>query len=349
MRSGRGGNCLPDVPAKDAQREVTFSNVSTRMEHHLLGQLCALMCAVTWAFALVLFKQSTKHIPPLALNLFKNAVGLVLLLATVGILHVAGCDGFAVVRAHSWWKIGVLLLSGVIGIALADTIFFHALRLIGVGLISIVDCAYAPSVVLFSWLLLSERVNAAHYAGGALILVGVFLASSHKAPPDRTRRQIIIGMLLAPLAVALMAFGIVLATPVVRDFPLVWATTIRMAAGSVALVPVALVGRGWQAHWQVFRPSASWRVALPAAFLGAYLSMMLWIAGFKHTDASIAGILSQTSVIFATVLATLVLKESFDRRKAVALTLAVVGVVIVMLSNWLLTQWRSVVTFVYAG
>jgi len=305
------------------------------MDDHLLGQTFSLLCAIAWAFALVLFKRAGERIPPVALNLFKNCIGLILLVATLAVLTVLGIDGFESVRQRPPRDWAILMLSGVIGIALADTILFHALNLIGVGLFSIVDCAYAPFAVLFAWLLLAEQLTLVHYAGGALILVGVLIASRHDPPPGRTRRQIIAGMLLALLAVALMAFGIVIAKPVLKDFPLLWATTVRLLAGSALLVLFSLATNGGTRHWGVFRSSVSWKFAVPGAVLGMYVSLILWMAGFKYTYASIAAVLNQTSVVFSCVLAALVLKETFDARKIMALVLAVVGVVVVTLADWL--------------
>jgi drug/metabolite transporter (DMT)-like permease len=319
------------------------------MEHQLLGEFSALFCAFVWAFALVLFKKCTADVSSIGLNLFKNVVGLILLFATLIILRALGEDGIEIVRRHSTRDILILLVSGVIGIALADTLFFHALDLIGVGLISIVDCAYAPFAVLFSWLLLGETLTPIHYVGGALIVVGVFVASRHDPPPNRTRRQIITGMLLAPLAVGMMAFGIVMATPVLKDFPVMWATTTRLLGGTAVLILFGLVGRGWKTHWRIFRPAPSWRYALPASVLGSYVSLIFWITGFKYTYASIAAILNQTSVVFASILAVLILKERFSMRKAAALALAVAGVVVVRLSDWLQSQWAGALAMLGIG
>jgi drug/metabolite transporter (DMT)-like permease len=240
-----------------------------------------------------------------------------------------GDQSLPTLRARPLHEIGILLASGAIGIALADTILFRALNLIGVGLISIVDCAYSPFVILFSWLLLDEKLMWFHYVGGLLVISGVFIATRHKPPPGRTRRQIVIGMLLAPLAVALMAFGIVITKPFLRDLTVLGATTVRMAAGSVVLAVLALVSRERKAHWAVFRPSPSWRFALPASVLGNYVSMLFWVAGFTYTYASVAGILNQTSVIFSIVLAAVFLEEPLSARKVVAVVLALLGVVVV--------------------
>jgi drug/metabolite transporter (DMT)-like permease len=289
-----------------------------------------LLAAVTWAFALVLFKRSGERVPPLALNLFKNVVSIILLAATLLIMG----DGVEALRGFPRDDFLVLVFSGIVGITLADTLTFYGLNLIGVGLFSIVDCLYSPSVIFFSWLLISEYLAPAQYLGAALILVGVFVSSRHEPPADRTRTQLLIGTLVVVLAMALMGVGIVVATPVLKHdgFPLFWGTMLRLLAGTVALVPLASASPKRKALWSVFRPSGVWKVAIPGSILGAYLAMVFWIAGFKYTHAPAAGILNQTTVIFALILATLILKERFTKRKAVAVTLALTGVVIVCLT-----------------
>jgi len=296
----------------------------------LLGESCALLCALGWALALVLFKRSGEHVPPLALNLFKNVIGLILLAATLLIMT----DGAQSLDRFSRDDFAILLLSGLLGIALADTILFHSLNLIGVGILSIVDCLYSPFIIFFAYLVLGEELAVSDYVGIGLILVGVFISSRHTPPADRTRGQLVIGILLGVLSLALMAFGIVIAKPVldVNDFPLIWATTLRLLAGTFALALFAAASSQRREYWSVFRPSPIWKVSIPASILGAYLAMILWMAAFKYAKASIAGILSQTSIIFAIILATLILKESFTRRKLVAVTVAAAGVVIVTLA-----------------
>ena len=64
--------------------------------------------------------------------------------------------------------------------------------------------------------------------------------------------------------------------------------------------------------------------------LGTYLAYVFWVGGFKYADASIAAILNQTTVVFAIILATVIVKERLTRRKALAVLLAVVGVLTVV-------------------
>jgi drug/metabolite transporter (DMT)-like permease len=305
--------------------------------NHPVGQLASLLAALAWAGALVLFKRSGERVPPIPLNLFKNAVGITLLaltlLVTSGLDYWCGlfggaCDAALFLRL-SLYDYLILVASGIIGIAVADTFFFHALNLIGVGLVSIVDCCYSPSVLLFAWLLLGEDLSPYHYLGGGLILLGVLIASGHAPPPGHTRAQILLGICLGMLAISSMAFGIVIATPVLKHVPLVWATTVRLIGGSVALLAVTPLLPGAATHWAIFKPARVWYQAIPAAFLGTYLSLLAWIAGFKYTYASVAAVLNQTSIIFALILASIFLRERFGTRKLLAVELALGGVLII--------------------
>jgi len=295
-----------------------------------LGESYALLAALTWGVALVLFKRAGERVPPLALNLFKNVIALVLLAATLCVIP----EGGSIVGRFSHTDIAILVASGMMGIALADTLFFHSLNLIGVGLVSIVDCLYSPLVIFFSFILLSEQITSAHFVGTGLILTGVLISSRHAPPANRTHAQVVSGILLGVVSMALMTFGIVMAKPVleIHDFPLIWAATLRLLPATLALVLIVCASPNKEERWAAFRPSQTWWLSVPASFLGAYLAMIFWVAGFKYAKGATAGILNQTSIIFALILATVILKEPFTRRKLIAVGLALAGVVIVMLN-----------------
>jgi drug/metabolite transporter (DMT)-like permease len=74
----------------------------------------------------------------------------------------------------------------------------------------------------------------------------------------------------------------------------------------------------------------NWCLLLIAAFVGQLLSMLLWLAGYKFTQASVAAILNETASIFILLLAWLWLREPLGRRGAagVALTLSGVGLML---------------------
>jgi len=311
------------------------------MTADLLGQTYALLAAITWAFALVLLKQSTEHATPMGLNLFKNAVGLVLLVATLVAQAVWQPDSGGWLPNVSRRDLGILVLSGVIGIALADTMFLRALHGVGVGLTSIADCCYSPAVFLFSWLMLGTPLGAFQCVGGLVVIGSVLVASRHDPPQGRTRAQIAGGMLLAGAAVALMGLGMVLVTPMLQHLSIVWVATVRLAAGSAVLALFALLDSGRRETWAIFRPSPLWKSALPGSVLGMYVCLLPWFAGFKYTHPAVAAALNQTSVVFAVILASIFLKETFSRRKLAAVALALTGVAVVTCAGWFEARWQA--------
>ena len=65
------------------------------------------------------------------------------------------------------------------------------------------------------------------------------------------------------------------------------------------------------------------------SFLGTFLSVILWLAGYKYTLAGRAAIYNQLSTIFIIILAAIILKEVMTKKKWAAVTLALTGAFIV--------------------
>ena len=113
-----------------------------------LGEMLSVGAALLWAGSVILFRKSGRSYPPLALNFFKNIVAAVLLLLT---LLAVRQDLF---RQAPLLDYALLALSGVLGIALGDTLFFKSLNIVGAGLSQIASLSYSPFVILFTFVFL---------------------------------------------------------------------------------------------------------------------------------------------------------------------------------------------------
>ncbi len=141
-------------------------------------------------------------------------------------------------------------------------------------------------------------------------------------------------MIFGTMAMALTAGGIVFAKPVLQkpECPLLWATMLRLVAGTIPLAMWGLASPSRATTIRLFKPSHVWRVAIPGSILGGYLAMLFWVAGFKYANASVAAMINQTSVVFALIFAALILKEAFTRRKFVAVVFALSGGCVIALT-----------------
>jgi len=289
-----------------------------------VGEIYALLCALIWAFAVILFQRTGERVSPLALTLFRSSVSVPLL---VGTLYLSGGS---LLRAAPRADYLVLLASGTIGIAFADVLFHASLNRVGSGISAIVSTTYSPLIVLMAYFLLAERVRPLDLAGMGLIMSSVLMTGSLKPPPNRTHRQLLTGILIGVLDMVFLTFSIVLAKTVLDHSPVLWAAAIRQIGSLVVLLAMAGLSRRRREHFAVFRPAPHWRTMLPGAFLGSYIALIFWIAAMKYCQASIAAILTQTSTIFILLLAVLLLHESFSLRKGLAAVLAVGGTVLIM-------------------
>lgn len=290
-----------------------------------MGIVFSLLCALVWAFAVVLLKHSAERADPLALNLYRVVITTPLLVVTT---LVAGQSLWPQVSGGDLLR---LAASAVVGIAVADTLFHTALKLVGAGITAIVDSLYSPMTVLFAFLLLGERIGARDFVGMGLIVSGLLLTSTLHPPPNRTRAQLLEGILAGLAGILLIALAIVIAKPALNRLPVLWAATFRQGVSAVVLLGIAAVSPRRAALFSVLRPSSEWKVMLPGTLLGSYLSLTLWIAGMKYTLASVAAIISQSSTAYILIFSVIFLKEPFTRRKALAAALAIAGVTIVSL------------------
>ncbi len=294
---------------------------------------------MTWALALVFFRKSGERVHPLALNLFKNVVGIVMIFVTLGIFYSLGVtnqefDPGSDANWRSTLPVAdyyLLIISGFLGIAVADTLLFKCLNLVGVSMFVIVECTYSPITLVVAWWVLAEKIEWPHIFGGILILIAILMTVKARPPADRTRREVLTGLVLGILYIFLMAIGIVLSKPVFATdgFPLLEATVLRLLAGTAALALMAAASPKRRELFSVFIPTRFWKYTFPGAFLGGFVSMVFWLAGFKYTETGVAAILNQTSVIFAAVFAMIFLKEHISGRKLASIGLAFAGVLLV--------------------
>ncbi|MBD3333122.1 EamA family transporter [candidate division GN15 bacterium] len=290
-----------------------------------LGEFWALMTAITWSSAVILFKKSGETVHPLGLSLFRTVLATALFIPTVWIM------GHDVFHDASSTDYSIILLSGLLGIGLADVLYLQCLNTLGASLTAIVDCLYSPSVIGLSMIYLGESLNFMQMVGVLLIISAVLTATGMRKAHKLDMRTILLGVLWGGLAMFLTAVSIVIVKPVLDQQSLVWVNLWRTMAGMVFLSAVlSLHPRRMSIARSVI--AADRRVYTWAgSFLGTYVAVMMWLAGLKYTQASVAAALNQSSNIFIFVFAGLFLKEQLTPLKTVGIVLGVGGVLLVTL------------------
>lgn len=288
-----------------------------------IGEALSVGCALAWAVGVILYRRLGEHLPPLALTFVKNSLVWVMLVISVLVVHG---PAWPALTATQWF---LTALSGVLGMALADVLYLRALNAIGAGAMGIIGNLYSPFVIALSFVFLGERFGPQQALGFGLVMAGVVLVGYRSPLKEQVPGQIK-GMLLGAASIAVMAVAIVIVKRVLEESPLFWITLIRMSAALVVLGAV-LAWRGELRSVVTGMSMLPWRLLLPAAFVGQYLSTLMWLGGYKFAPASVAAVLNESASAFIVLLAWLWLKEPVSRRAITGIALTLTGVTVMLI------------------
>jgi len=291
-----------------------------------LGETVSLLAAGFWGLSVVLFRRSGETMPPFELNFVKNIIAVGLLIPTVFIFH--GIE----IPSYSLQDLSLTFLSGLLGLAIADTWYFKGLTHLGAARMGVVATIYSPSVVVLSTIFLGQSLNGLQFLGMAFVLCGIILVTWRQNRAEISKEDLHKGLFYGGFAVFLTAVGVLLVEGVLDREPFFWTALLRLLAGLFGMVVYKTLTRGWDAFKVNMSKQHPWKTVITASFLGSYLSMCLWLAGYKLINPSIASVLNETASAFIVFFAWLILKEHISRQKLAGLILTLIGVLVVLLN-----------------
>ena len=253
--------------------------------------------ALCWTLASSLWRRMPTALSASQLNLLKNGLALVFLLPLLGRSGVAalGQEPRALL---------LLAASGVLGIAVGDSLFFAALRRIGARRTLTLDAGGPAVTALLGMAALSERPSPLQWLGIALITAALWLVAGRDAEGARSRDWGL-GVALALGALACGSGGAVLARAALRSGAIapLDAAALRLLAAALVLLPLlpSLLHRP-----QVPRPvGRRWPLGVLATLLGTTAGIALQQTALLHLPGALAVALLATAPVMALPLASL--------------------------------------------
>jgi drug/metabolite transporter (DMT)-like permease len=233
----------------------------------------------------------------------------------------------------------LLLASGVVGIAMGDSLYFAALRRLGTRRTLTLEAGGPALSLLGGALFLAELPRWHQGLGVALICLSVALVARQPSPaggagvvplaPGGQR----LGLLLALAALVCGSAGALLSRAALRDsdLPPLQSATLRLAAAAIVMVPLLrrLPPPGMRPRPLRLR----WPLVLLATLLGTSAGIVLQQTALQHLPAGLAVALLATAPVLALPLAGL----EGDRpglSGLLAAVLALAGVSLVVGLGW---------------
>lgn len=295
----------------------------------MIGEICALACALCWAITSVLTKSLAGKFEPLTLNLIR-CLGAALFLWLL-IPFYPGTKGLFQTPPAT---ILLLVFSALLGMSVGDTLYIRGLQLIQVTLAFPLAQAVTPLLTVgAAFLFLGERFSLLFLFGTVLALSGIYLVAvpegatfrSFRAPLEK--RGIGIGLILIAslfwtVSIAFLKVGLQQIDPFL-------ANGIRLPVSALALIPLALLEKTAPAG--AGRPP--WRLYLLGAFSGALafgVGGALFLTAIQQAGAGKAMVLTSCAPLFGLPISLFFLKERVTLRIVAGTVLMVIGVVFIL-------------------
>ena len=280
------------------------------------GALAALAAALCWTVASALWRRLPTSLSAGQLNLLKNLLALVLLAPGLLLLPWPGCSVVTLL---------LLAASGVLGIALGDSLYFAALRRLGTRRCLTIDAGAPALTAVVGLVWLAEWPSPLQWCGLGLISLAVLLVARQRGGAQADPGAEHLGLLLALGALLCGGSGALLARAALRGGALLplQAAALRLAAAALVLLPLA---RRLPLTPPQPRPSrCRWPLWLAATLLGTAAGIVLQQTALQRLPGALAVALMATAPVMALPLAPLE-GDRPGRSGALAALLALLGV-----------------------
>ena len=294
----------------------------------MMGAVYALTAALSWAGSSAILKSLTTRIDALSLNTLRLCAASLLVLPLI-LLSGRGTE----LINTPLMPLVYLVVSGVISLAIGDTIFIKSLSYLNVShAFPIAQCSNPVFTMLLAVLLLGESFTWVTGLGTFFVLLGIYLiTSTQMAPsihstPGRIRGK---GIILALIAGAVWAIAAVTLKLGALDTDPLVAAAIWMSSATIVFLPFALSQRKKGALQLKKYGSRSLALALTSGVVDLDVGVVLFIIAIQLIGAGKAVVLSSTSPLFLLPFSVFILRERLTRFTLIGIFTGIAGICLV--------------------
>lgn len=290
-----------------------------------MGEAAAVVAALIWAIASIIYARLGQSVDSRGLNLAKGVIAIAFLLVTPTLWF----QNWAAVTPL---PIALLFASGLMGVGLGDTFFFETLKAMGPRRTLLLE-AWTPTITAaLAWIILRETLSPLACGGILITLGGIFWVIRERTPEKYGAVDLRRGVLMGLGAGGSNAIGALLSRAAL-DGSLIrpeLAALTRIVAGVLLLLIWGVV-RGQFLEWcRAIAATGKLKVLVAAAFGSTYLGISLQQVGFKYAPAGVTQTLLATSPLFILPIVT-IMGERVSLRAWIGAIVAVGGIGILFL------------------
>lgn len=296
------------------------------------GEVLALMAALFWSIAVVIFKSLSQKISPFLINALKNTIALICFIITLSILDIPFWNNTFTNQEYIKF-----IISGILGMGIADAIFIYSLSKIGANRIAILNCFEPIAVYLFTFLLLGTSLSTLESLGFIIVIISILVINYENDQDDIDPKIKKRGMLLQICAILCSALSMVMIKETlnvhrVEINSIIWIAVFRLFIGFTVSWIIFLFLKNTKKLLRALNDKETIIKIIASSVFGTFMALSCWMMGQAYIEKlPLASILGQTALIFILLFSWIFLNEKITRIRILASVFALLGV---FLSNY---------------
>ena len=260
----------------------------------------AFLAALSWSIASLISTDITRKIGSLDFNRLRLIFVSFMLIAYASI-------------QNSWDTIyieylNIIILSGLIGIFIGDSLLFMALKRIGPRRNNILFSLAAPFTVVLNIIILHQEMTLIEITGCLTVFIGVVIAIAYGNNKDNKHRwekiegSIKIGVIFGILAALCQAIGLIMMKPILNSgADPIASAAIRTVVSAFLLSFSFFYNFTKKEGIKIYNFTIIFKIII-SGFLGMALGMSLLLIALQNADAGIIATLSSTGPIMILII-----------------------------------------------
>jgi len=295
------------------------------MNNSLLGISAAIISAMSWALCSVIFKKLTEKLEPVAMTFVKAVISSFFIFVLI-------------VLTHSNLDIGInnifaVAISGILGIAIGDSLFFASLSRLSPLVLSIILFVFPYFLSgLFGVIFLKEIPSISDICAIFAIITGVAFLVFPVNKNDNNIKTKISGVILGILSVICTVYSMVILKPVLITCSSLTVTMYRMAFSAFAIFLFGLFSKKIFIWKDILIKDKIYSLKLSGTVTIATLGgFWLSLVAIKHSQLVVASSLMSIEPFFILLFMILFYKYIPKKKEFVGIFVILVGIILLCL------------------
>lgn len=293
---------------------------------NMIGETFAILSAVCWAVSAGFYRIGLRGVDPYLANTVRS-ICTSLILATYFLFPGKLAELSTLSGETLFW----IILSGLVGLGLGDTLYLFSLKLIGVSKTVPISSAYPLFSIIPAILFLGEKVSVSLVLGALLVVLGLYMVTYPRNGKNRLKisgEKHVLGVFFAVGAAGVWGVSIVMMAKGLKGVDPIMFNAVRMPVLSLVLLGFLSLTKA-NKFSSVRR--RNWLYLTLGGVTALILGHTFFVLSLKAIGVSKATPLSSISPMLGVLVGMFILGEKKDPRIFLGSIIVVFGLVFVVL------------------